>query len=162
MCHTIPTKQNSTDDDTIARLRCKRPCPADDPLPIRGLELGCEGINRHTRCKNIVAKMTGVGCEVFRIQHRLQTKQVTNSGQTLSAMVARIDNAIAGRWPDLMFFEIGITWNPPYRWANAKYGYSHDGFDHMEIPMWAFGAQLIGCYETALIKHFLTHAKCLN
>ena len=86
----------------------------------------------------------------------------TNSGQALKAMMARIDIAITKRKPDPMSFKIGITWNPPYRWANTKYGYFHEGYTQMEILVWDFRAGMIGLYETALINHYQKGTMCLN
>ena len=63
-----------------------------------------------------------------------------------------------------MRFKIGITWNPPHRWANPKYGYMHDGYDHMEILAWGFRGCMIGLMESALIIHCQTEYPplCLN
>ena len=76
----------------------------------------------------------------------------------------RIGSAVAKRKPDPMRFKIGITWNPPYRWANPKYGYMHDGYHHMEILAWDFRGAMIGLMEASLILHFQKEAPrlCLN
>ena len=68
-------------------------------------------------------------------------------------MMQRIGSAIAKRMPDSMRFKIGITWNPPYRWVNPKYGYMLDGYHHMEILAWDFRGCMIGLMESALIIH---------
>ena len=109
-----------------------------------------------------MAEMTRVGPEVFRIQDMIPSQHNTNSGQALDAMIARISTAITMRKPDPMYFNIGITWNPPYRWANTKYGYSHEGFSHMDILMWDLDDRIIGVYETSLIRTTMSHAECLN
>ena len=112
--------------------------------------------------KGIMAEMARVGREVFRIQDMIPSQHDTNSGQALKAMMARIDTAITKRMPDPMSFKIGITWNPPYRWANTKYGYFHEGYSHMDILMWDFDARIIGLYEASLISNYQRDAKCLN
>ena len=79
-------------------------------------------------------------------------------------MMQRIGSAVAKRKPDPMRSKIGTTWNPPYRWANPKYGYMHDGYHHMEILAWDFRGAMIGLMEASLILHFQTEAPllCLN
>ena len=130
--------------------------------PILGLDWGREEIDSKTRQKGIMAEMARVGREVFRIQDMIPSQLNTNSGQALKAMMARIDTAIAMRKPDPMSFKIGITWNPPHRWANTRYGYSHDGYKHMDILTWDCDARIIGLYETSLISNYQRDAKCLN
>ena len=88
--------------------------------PIRGLEWGAEGIDKETRNKGVMAEITNVGSEVFRIRDMISSQDNTNSGHALAAMIARIDAAITKRKPDPMSFKIGITWNPPYRWAKHE------------------------------------------
>ena len=63
-----------------------------------------------------------------------------------------------------MHFKVGITSNPPHRWANPQYGYMHDGYDHMEILAWDFRGAMIGLMEAALIMQFQHAAPrlCLN
>ena len=63
---------------------------------------------------------------------------------------------------DPMFFKIGITWNPPHRWANRRYGYAQAGGSHMEILICDPDSRIIGVYESLLITHFQGHDKCLN
>ena len=106
--------------------------------------------------------MARVGREVFRIQDMIPSQHDTNSGQALKAMMARIDIAIAKRMPDPMSFKIGATWNPPNRRTNTKYGYFHEGYSHMDIPMWDFDARIIGLYEASLISNYQRGAEYLN
>ena len=106
--------------------------------------------------------MKNVGGEIFRIQDMIHSNSDTNCGQALAAMGARIDTLVDDKWIDPMFFKIGITWNPPYRWANRKYGYSLVGCSHMEILMCDPNSQLIGLYEASLIDKSPSHNKCLN
>ena len=94
----------------------------------------------------------------------LSLHEDSNSGQALAAMKRRVDTAIAMRMPDSFRFKIGITWNPPYRWSNPKYGYVHDGYVLMEILAWDFRAPMIGVFEAALISHYQIDKPllCLN
>ena len=107
-------------------------------VTIKGLVWGNTDIDQQTRLDGLVLEMRRVGSDTFRLQDMLRCHNGTNSGQALSAMMQRIGSAVAKRMPDSMRFKIGITWNPPYRWANPKYGYMHDGYHHMEILAWDF------------------------
>ena len=139
------------------------------PLTIRGVTIkstlwGNIEIDKQTRLEGIVSEMRSVGSETFRLQGMLSSREDTNSGQALAAMIQRVDTAIANRMPDSMQFKIGITWNPPHRWANLQYGYQHDGYIYMEILAWDFRAAMIGCFEAALINHYQKSKPllCLN
>ena len=122
-------------------------------VTIKGLEWGNVDIDDQTRLNGLVLEMQRVGNDTFQLQDMLRCHKGTNSGLALSAMHQRIGSAVAKRMPDSMQFKIGITWNPPYRWANPKYGYMHDGYDHMEILAWDFRGCMIGLMESALIIH---------
>jgi hypothetical protein len=131
---------------------------------IKGLLWGNVDIDKQERLEGIVQEMRSVGSETFRLHDMISCHEGTNGGQALSAMIRRIDIAIAKRMPDSLQFKIGITWNPPHRWANPQYGYQHDGFISMEILAWDFRAAMIGFFEAALINHFQREAPrlCLN
>ena len=133
-------------------------------VTIKGLLWGKVDIDKQTRLEGLVLEMRSVGSETFRLQDMISCHEGTNGGQALSAMIRRIDTAIAKRMPDSLQFKIGITWNPPHRWANPQYGYQHDGFISMEILAWDFRAAMIGLFEAALINHFQREAPrlCLN
>jgi hypothetical protein len=131
---------------------------------IKGLLWGNVDIDKQERLEGIVQEMRSVGSDTFRLHDMISCHEGTNGGQALSAMIRRIDTAIAKRMPDSLQFKIGITWNPPHRWANPQYGYQHDGFISMEILAWDFRAAMIGLFEAALINHFQREAPrlCLN
>ena len=133
-------------------------------VSINGLAWGNDDIDQQTRLDGLVSEMRRVGNDTFRLQDMLRCHNGTNSGQALSAFMQRIGSAVAKRKPDPMRFKIGITWNPPYRWANPKYGYMHDGYHHMEILGWDFRGAMIGLMEASLILHFQKEAPllCLN
>ena len=133
-------------------------------VSINGLAWGNDDIDQQTRLDGLVSEMRRVGNDTFRLQDMLRCHNGTNSGQALSSFMQRIGSAVAKRKPDPMRFKIGITWNPPYRWANPKYGYMHDGYHHMEILAWDFRGSMIGLMEAALIIHFQKEAPrlCLN
>ena len=133
-------------------------------VSINGLAWGNTDIDQQTRLDGLVSEMRRVGNDTFRLQDMLRCHNGTNSGQALSAFMQRIGSAVAKRKPDPMRFKIGITWNPPYRWANPKYGYMHDGYHHMEILAWDFRGAMIGLMEASLILHFQKEAPllCLN
>ena len=109
--------------------------------------------SKHAWKDYVVLEMRSVDSETFRYQDMLRCHDGTNSGQALSAMMQRIGSAVAKRMPDSMRFKIGITRNPPYRWANPKYGYMLDGYHHMGILAWDFRGCMIGLMESALIIH---------
>ena len=133
-------------------------------VSINGLAWGNDDIDQQTRLDGLVSEMRRVGNDTFRLQDMLRCHNGTNSGQALSSFMQRIGSAVAKRKPDPMRFKIGITWNPPYRWANPKYGYMHDGYHHMEILAWDFRGAMIGLMEASLILHFQKEAPllCLN
>ena len=133
-------------------------------VSINGLAWGNDDIDQQTRLDGLVSEMRRVGNDTFRLQDMLRCHNGTNSGQALSSFMQRISSAVAKRKPDPMRFKIGITWNPPYRWANPKYGYMHDGYHHMEILAWDFRGAMIGLMEASLILHFQKEAPllCLN
>ena len=133
-------------------------------VSINGLAWGNPDVDQQTRLDGLVSEMKRVGTETFRLQDMLRCHNGTNMGQALSAMMQRIESAVAKRKPDPMQFKIGITWNPPYRWANPKYGYMHDDYHHMEILAWDFRGAMIGLMEASLILHFQKEAPllCLN
>ena len=58
-------------------------------------------------------------------------------------------------------FKVGITWNPPYRWANERYGYMK-GYSRMHILLVDQNPRMCGTYEACVIKAFLKHAKLEN
>ena len=129
------------------------------PVTIRGVTIegilwGNTEIDTHTRLKGIVSEMRSVGSETFRLQDMLSLDEDVNSGQALAAMKQRVDTTIAMRMPDSFRFKIGITWNPPHRWSNPKYGYVHDGYAYMDILAWDFRASMIGCFEASLISYY--------
>ena len=132
--------------------------------PVHGLLWGNADIDKQTRLEGLVLEMRRVGSETFRLQDMISCHEGTNGGQALCAMIQRIDTAIAKRMPDSMQFKIGITWNPPHRWANLQYGYLHDGYIYMDILAWDFRGSMIGLMEAALIIHFQKEAPrlCLN
>ena len=133
-------------------------------VSINGLAWGNLDVDQQTRLDGLVSEMKRVGTETFRLQDMLRCDNGTNMGHALSAMMQRIESAVAKRQPDPMQFKIGITWNPPHRWANPKYGYMHDGYHHMEILAWDFRGAMIGLMEASLILHFQKEAPllCLN
>jgi len=133
-------------------------------VSINGLAWGNPDVDQQTRLDGLVSEMKRVGTETFRLQDMLRCHGGTHMGQALSAMMQRIESAVAKRKPDPMQFKIGITWNPPYRWANPKYGYMHEDYHHMEILAWDFRGAMIGLMEACLILHFQKEAPllCLN
>ena len=133
-------------------------------VSINGLAWGNLDVDQQTRLDGLVSEMKRVGTETFRLQDMLRCDNGTNMGHALSAMMQRIESAVAKRQPDPMQFKIGITWNPPHRWANPKYGYMHDDYHHMEILAWDFRGAMIGLMEASLILHFQKEAPllCLN
>ena len=120
-------------------------------VSINGLAWGNPDVDQQTRLDGLVSEMKRVGTETFRLQDMLRCHNGTNMGQALSAMMQRIESAVAKRKPDPMQFKIGITWNPPYRWANPKYGYMQDGYHHMEILGWDF--EHVDLLEETTISH---------
>ena len=91
-------------------------------VSINGLAWGNDDIDQQTRLDGLVSEMRRVGNDTFRLQDMLRCHNGTNSGQALSAFMQRIGSAVAKRKPDPMRFKIGITWNPPYRWATLNTG----------------------------------------
>ena len=133
-------------------------------VTIKGILWGNIEIDKQTRLEGIVSEMRSVGSETFRLQDMLSLDEDANSGQALAAMKRRVDTAIAMRMPDSFRFKIGITWNPPHRWSNPKYGYVHDGYAYMDILAWDFRASMIGCFEASLISYYHVDKPllCLN
>ena len=127
-------------------------------VTIKGILWGNGEIDARERLEGLFLEMRNLGSNTFSLQDAISCEG-TNAGQTLSGIIQRIN---ARRHS--MTFKIGITWNPPWRWLNPKYGYEHDGFSHMEILAWDYRGSIIGLMEAALINHFQTVAPrlCLN
>ena len=131
---------------------------------IKGLLWGSVGITKEERLEGLLTEMRSVGSEIFRLQEMISCHEGTNGGQALSAMIKRIDTAVARRMPDSLQFKIGITWNPPYRWVNPTYGYQDEGYIYMDILAWDYRGCMIGLMESALIMNFQKEQPrlCLN
>ena len=130
-------------------------------VPIRGCSWGDE-LSVERRKRGIMQEMEHIGEDIFKIRKMIHSGPTTNSGGTLKAVISRMNILVDDSCIDPMFFKIGITWNPPHRWANRRYGYAQAGGSHMEILICDPDSRIIGVYESSLITHFQGHDKCLN
>ena len=131
-------------------------------VTIRGLRWGDDEVSYEARHTGILSEMKRVGAEIFKIKNMIPSNPSANNGTSLVAMTSRIQSLVDDQRMDPMYFKIGITWNPPYRWANRRYGYSGAGGTHMELLICDHDSRIIGVYEASLIAHFIRHEKCLN
>ena len=58
-------------------------------------------------------------------------------------------------------FKVGITWNPPHRWANDRYGYKMN-YSRMHLLLVDQSPSKCGIYEAFLIRTFQRHAEIDN
>ena len=58
-------------------------------------------------------------------------------------------------------FKVGITWTPPHRWANDRYGYKMN-YSRMHLLLVDQSPSKCGIYEAFLIRTFQRHAKIDN
>ena len=87
----------------------------------------------------------------------------SHRGSNAATILATLEEVVQGLVGDanVARFKVGITWNPPYRWANETYGYMKD-YSRMHILLVDKDPRMCGTYEAFVIKAFLKHAKIDN
>ena len=126
-------------------------------VPIRGTGWGDE--LQRAREHGIIVEMRRCP-EVFTLG-RMQTSSHTSiAGKILTTMEDDIRYHI--EQPNVISFKVGITWNPPYRWINPKYGYATSGYHRMVLLAKDPDARVCGLYETMMIRIFDESDRCDN
>ena len=84
----------------------------------------------------------------------------SHRGSNAATILATLEEVVQGVVgdPNVARFKVGITWNPPYRWANEAYGYMKD-YSRMHILLVDKDPRMCGTYEACVIKAFLKHAQ---
>ena len=77
--------------------------------------------------------------------------------------MATLVNVVQGLVDDVnvVRFKVGITWNPPNRWENDRYGYNMN-YSRMHLLLVDQSPSECGIYEAFLIRTFQKHAKIDN
>ena len=127
-----------------------------DGIEIRGVAWGDEtsSVRRH----GIMSEMRSAS-KVFGLSHMISSHDGTNAGTTMATLV----NVVQGLVDDgnVVRFKVGITWNPPNRWANDRYGYNMN-YSRMHLLLVDQSSAKCGIYEAFLIDKFAGHAKIDN
>ena len=127
-----------------------------DGIEIRGVAWGDEpsSVRRH----GIMSEMR-CASKVFGLSHMISSHDGTNAGATMATLV----NVVQGLVDDVnvVRFKVGITWNPPHRWANDRYGYKMN-YSRMHLLLVDQAPAKCGLYEAFLIDKFEGHAKIDN
>ena len=76
--------------------------------------------------------------------------------QKTNAIVRNIET------PNVISFKVGITWNPPYRWINPRYGYAALGYHRLVLLMTDLDARICGTHESMMIRIFRKDGRCDN
>ena len=125
-------------------------------IEIRGVAWGDESssVRRH----GIMSEMR-CASKVFGLSHMISSHDGTNAGATMATLV----NVVQGLVDDVnvVRFKVGITWNPPNRWANDRYGYNMN-YSRMHLLLVDQVPAKCGLYEAFLIRTFEGHAKIDN
>ena len=87
----------------------------------------------------------------------------SHSGLNAATPLATLEEVVQGLADDVNVarFKVGITWNPPHRWANERYGYMKD-YSRMHLLLVDQNPRPCGIYKAVLIRAFLKHAKIDN
>ena len=87
----------------------------------------------------------------------------SHRGSNAATILATLEEVVQGLVgdPNVARLKVGITWNPPYRWANETYGYMKD-YSRMHILLVDRDPRMCGAYEAYVIKAFQKHAKINN
>ena len=96
---------------------------------------------------------------VFGLSHMISGHNSLNASATMETL----EEVVKGLVDDVTVarFKVGITWNPPHRWANDKYGYKMN-YSRMHLLLVDQSPSKCGLYEAYLIKMFKKHAKIDN
>jgi hypothetical protein len=127
-----------------------------DGIEIKGVAWGDES-PRARRC-GIMSEMRYASM-VFGLSHMISSHNGLNAGATMSTL----EGVVQGLVDDVNVarFKVGITWNPPHRWANDRYGYEMN-YSRMHLLLVDESPSKCGLYEAILIKAFQKHAKIDN
>ena len=96
---------------------------------------------------------------VVGLSHMISSHNGLNAG----AIMSTLEEVVQGLVDDVTVarFKMGITWNPPHRWANDRYGYKMN-YSRMHLLLVDQSPSKCGIYEAFLIRAFQTHAKLDN
>ena len=127
-----------------------------DGIEIKGVAWGDES-PRARRC-GIMSEMRCASM-VFGLSHMISSHNGLNAGATMSTL----EGVVQGLVDDVNVarFKVGITWNPPHRWANDRYGYEMN-YSRMHLLLVDQSPSKCGIYEAFLIRAFQKHAKIDN
>jgi hypothetical protein len=127
-----------------------------DGIEIKGVAWGDES-PRARRC-GIMSEMRYASM-VFGLSHMISSHNGLNAGATMSTL----EGVVQGLVDDVNVarFKVGITWNPPHRWANDRYGYEMN-YSRMHLLLVDQSPSKCGIYEAFLIRAFQKHAEIDN
>ena len=122
---------------------------------IKGVEWGNES-HEARRC-GILSEMRDA-MSVFDLSRTTSGHRGSNAATTFETLEKAVRSIVDE--PYVARFKVGITWNPPYRWANETYGYMQC-YSRMHILL-VDDSRMCGVCEAFVIKAFKQHAKIAN
>ena len=141
--------------------RDKKPITSREALHIGDIEI--KGVawgdaSPSTRWRGIMSEMQYAPI-VFGLSHMIINNDSLNASTTMEAL----EEVVKGLVDDVTVarFKVGITWNPPHRWANDRYGYKMN-YSRMHLLLVDKSPSKCGIYEAFLIKMFKKHAEIDN
>jgi hypothetical protein len=127
-----------------------------DGIDIKGVAWGDESPS--ARRSGIMSEMIYLP-QVFGLSHMISNHNGVNAGTTMSTLEDVVRNLVDD--VNVARFKIGITWNPPHRWANDRYGYKMN-YSRMHVLLVDQAPSKCGMHEAFLIRTFREHAKLDN
>ena len=127
-----------------------------DDIEIKGVAWG--EVSPTSRRRGIISEMRDAPM-VFDLSHMISNHNDSNAGATMRTL----EGVVQGLVDDVNVarFKVGITWNPPLRWGNDRYGYKMH-YSRMHLLLVDKRPTTCGLYEAFLIRTFQKHAKCDN
>ena len=122
---------------------------------IKGVEWGNE--SQEARRCGILSEMRDAS-SVFELSRMTSGHRGSNAATTFETLEKAVRSLVDE--PYVARFKVGITWNPPYRWANETYGYMQH-YSRMHILL-VDDPRMCGACEAFVIKAFQQHAKIDN
>ena len=127
-----------------------------DGIDLKGVAWGDDSPS--ARREGIMSEMQYIP-KAFGLSHMISNHNGVNAGATMSTL----EDVVRGLVDDVNVarFKVGITWNPPHRWANDRYGYKMN-YSRMHLLLVDQSPSKCGIYEAFLIRTFRGHAKLDN